>query len=279
MKSYIPFILLLLSFNTLALSEKTLFKDGSNASLTFEKYPELYRLEKMLLQTNLMKADFHLKLFHPEMNYYSMDPTVQSRNGQLLIENIFFIAEGDWELQFLALNGDHLGEFNFNLTKEVDETKRTHTIKSNEVYRGLEYYNGKATNQVCYISIEKVIINKKGHHCYDVKYQFMSNRTDTPKGLLNVSSRITNYHRVEYPRIKTCAKNIDGTTDGPDIYAENPEQLVNDIFNGMIKKERTEYHTFLSIDKLDKTLYQARIHGLRWNKEWDVDCLGLKKIN
>lgn len=255
----------------------------SNSSITaeFPKYPVIYQLEKMTLNFNdqIDLKTLKIRLYSPELNHFSSDPIIDSINEDLYsisLSNIFFIYPGKWNL---VISNDEIQEkivFNI-LPQNRDKGIKTHKIISGTTYVGEEYYNDKATGQVCYVIADNVIVNKKGNYCYDIKWRYASLRSDIVKNDLTVSSRITNYHRSEYPKLKTCVKNIDGTTSGDDIYGDDTEILVNDIFNGIIKKDGTEYHLFLSLNS-NKELTRSRIHGLRWNKEWDVDCINLKEV-
>lgn len=255
----------------------------SNSYITaeFPKYPVIYQLEKMTLSF-IDKPDFKtlkIRLYSPELNHFSSDPIIESvseDSGSISLLNVFFIHPGKWHL--LISNDEFQDKIVFDIVPQNrDKGIKTHKIISGTTYVGQEYYNDKATGQVCYVIADNVEVNNKGKFCYDIKWRYASLRSDVVKNDLTVSSRITNYHRAEYPKLKTCVKNIDGTTDGDDIYGDNTDILVNDIFNGIFKEKGTEYHLFLSLNT-NKELKRARIHGLRWNKEWDVDCINLKEV-
>lgn len=147
------------------------------------------------------------------------------------------------------------------------------------VYIGDEVVMEKPTGNICYVTVNRVAkLEKKGMHCHETFFHFHTNRTDHPKGILRVDSRITNYHRSEYPRIKTCAMNVDGTTYGEDIYGSDTTDLYNRSFSGTHKVERTQYDYFLSFSAEDKMPTRARIHVLTWIKEYDIDCVNLEKM-
>ncbi len=275
-------ILFLFLFTISTLARVITLSNGESAKLSYEKEPEIYKLESMSLFLNTPVEGLKVRLFHPGINHFSSNPEIKSldtASGRYDIKNVFFIHDGLWELQLLNSENTLLGKYIFQIKKYIpNQVVTTHAIFKGQTYKGVEFYNGENTGAICYVVIDNVVSNKKGKHCYDIDWRYASTRLDVPKAGLLVSSRITNYHRREYPRIKTCAMNTNGYTSGDDIYEDDTSILVNDIFNGLIKNGKTEYHHFLSIAKSDKKLYQARVHGLRWDKEWDVDCRDLKEI-
>ena len=277
----ISLILVITFFSSaFAMTKSLTLTNGMKISLESNHAPIIYQLEKMIVKLPDPEVISKVRLYHPGINHYSSDPVINYSESLIRLENVFFIKEGIWQMIFLSKNKEKLGFVEFDIkpfTKVRDVT--THAIMRGDTYKGAEFYNGKPTGASCYVVIESVSKNKKGLHCYDITWRYMTNRTDVPSNFLKVSSRITNYHRPEYPRRKTCAKNVDGTSDGADIYSEDTSFLVNDIFNGLIKENRTEFHTFLSISKNKKELYQSRIHGLTWRKEWDVDCKSLRLVD
>ena len=95
---------------------------------------------------------------------------------------------------------------------------------------------------------------------------------------LKVVSRITNYHRPEYPQIKTCAKTLDSRTDSDEIIGLETSNLVTDTFGGTHKDGSVQYDYFLSLDRLDKTPTRSRIHVMKLFSEVDYDCVRLEKI-
>jgi len=275
-------ILLLSLFLMSSLNAKVIsLNDGETAQLDYVNFPKIYQLEEMHLKVPHSFTNFKVRLYHAGIDHYSSDPkiTETSHENVYLLKNVFFIYEGEWELQIQDEFGNVVGVELFQINKfEQDFTVTTDAIMNNTTYKGEEYYNGKPTFNSCYVIVDRVQKNEKGKHCYDVSWRYASNRTDVPKTQLIVSSRITNYHRAEYPEIKTCAMSIDGRTSGDDIYEDDYSELVNDIFNGRLDIKRTQYHHFLSLNVSDKTLKRARIHGLKWFKEWDVDCVNLQKV-
>jgi len=157
----------------------------------------------------------------------------------------------------------------------------TNAVQRDQLYVGQEILvNGMhehPTGSLCYIKIDDVKANPIGKHCYNFGFQFLSNRSDISKEVFSVQTRVTNYHRPEYPTTKTCAMNVDGTTYHDDIYGDNTNDLVNDIAAGD-KAGRPKLDFFLSLSRETKLATRARIHFLSPLKEYSVDCVGLKLI-
>jgi hypothetical protein len=160
-------------------------------------------------------------------------------------------------------------------------TVKAETInsRSGEVYVGLEAVNEHLTGNKCFITINSVAaFAEKGMHCHKVGFQFATNRLDVPKDFLSVESRITNYHRAEYPKVKTCALNIDGTSSGDEIYAEDTSRLYNQIFGGMHTSGGVRYDYFLTFAPNSKLPVRARMHIMETFQERDVECVRLEKM-
>lgn len=157
----------------------------------------------------------------------------------------------------------------------------TNAVQRDQLYVGQEILvNGmheQPTGNLCYIKIDDVRANPVGKHCYNFDFQFLSNRPDISKDIFSVQTRITNYHRPEYPTTKTCAMNVDGTTYHDDIYGDNTNDLVNDISAGD-RAGRPKLDFFLSLSRETKLATRARIHFLSMLKEYSVDCAGLKLL-
>lgn len=154
---------------------------------------------------------------------------------------------------------------------------QTLNLEVGQVYTGNETYNDQETGKICHIIIRDIIeLKRKGLHCYKVSFSFESERTDLPMGDLSVDSRITNYHREEYPTLKTCALNIDGTTFGDEIYQDDTTILYNRIFGGMHTTKKTRFDYFLTLAPHTKEAISARIHiKKRWKKDYNIDCVNL----
>lgn len=155
----------------------------------------------------------------------------------------------------------------------------TLNVERGQVYRGYEAYNEHATGDVCYITIRNVApLISKGKHCYSISYVHNSLRNDIPKRELTVDTRVTNYHRREYPTVKTCAMNVDGTTYGDEIYEDETDILYNQILGGQFKESRIRYDYFLTLEPDNKLITRARVHVMKLFSEYDVDCVNLEKL-
>ena len=96
--------------------------------------------------------------------------------------------------------------FSFNLLAS------THEIVVGSVYQGEEEIKERPTGRSCQIKILSLTPAARGRHCFEVTMQVMHETLNLAVPL-KVVSRITNYHRPEYPQIKTCAKTLDSRTD------------------------------------------------------------------
>ncbi|KHD89798.1 MAG: hypothetical protein OM95_01645 [Bdellovibrio sp. ArHS] len=153
----------------------------------------------------------------------------------------------------------------------------TSNIKPGQVYVGKETYNEHPTGRICYVTIRDAQpLPQKGLHCQKIDFQFNSVREDLPKDILTVDSRVTNYHRPEYPQVRTCAMNVNGTTSGDEIYGDETSVLYNQIFGGSHSVGSIRYDYFLTLSPNKKTAVRARIHVLKSLSEYDVDCVNLE---
>lgn len=148
-----------------------------------------------------------------------------------------------------------------------------------DLYIGTEVVNEQATGNLCYLYIDLVQKSLKGQHCSEmlVRSIFSTNTDKFPKEGIVVVSRLTNYHRAEYPQKKTCALSIDGTTSGDNIYEADGSYLYNDIlgWNGIYKGSKLDL--FVSLSSATKTPVRMRFHKLNWLSESNYDCINLKK--
>ena len=89
------------------------------------------------------------------------------------------------------------------------------TISENTegLYQGEEQVNEHPTGRSCYLYIDYAEVNPFGTHCYNLTTRpvFSTDRDSHPKDEVVVQGHVTNYHRPEYPKVKTCAMNMDGT--------------------------------------------------------------------
>lgn len=155
----------------------------------------------------------------------------------------------------------------------------TQNLKQGQVYIGHELLNERATGNSCFITIQDVRANnEKGLYCYTADFLFSSVRSDVPKDTLTVDSRITNYHRPEFPKVRTCAMNVNGTTSGNEIYGEDTSVLYNQIFGGETKLSGTQFDYFLTLAPDTKQAVRARVHIIDALEEKDVDCVALEKM-
>ncbi len=154
---------------------------------------------------------------------------------------------------------------------------QTQQLKAGQIYMGKEAVNEHATGNNCFISVHEVMpYSDKGLHCYSAVFDFNSVREDMPKQPLKVDSRVTNYHRPEFPKVRTCAMNVDGTTSGNEIYGEDTTLLYNQIFGGDLQVGGTMFDFFLTLDPVKKTAIRARVHVRKTFDEYDVDCTNLE---
>lgn len=159
----------------------------------------------------------------------------------------------------------------------IEAYAATHNLKSGQVYVGQETHNEQLTGKKCYITIQGVqALPDKGLHCHVVDFQFSSVRDDVPKEVLKVDSRLTNRHRSEFPQIRTCAMNIDGTTWGPEIYEDDTSVLYNQILGGTHTAGSVRYDYFLTLSPDTKLAVRSRVHVTKTFNEYDIDCVNLE---
>ncbi len=152
-------------------------------------------------------------------------------------------------------------------------------LRPGQVYMGKESLNERLTGNSCFITIHRVdLAPEKGMHCHSIDFLFASERTDVPKEALRVDSRVTNLHRSEYPGLRTCAMNVDGSTSGDEIYGEDTESLYNQSFGGGKRQDGIHYDYFLTVSPKTKDLVRARIHVLKILTERNFDCVRLEKM-
>lgn len=150
-------------------------------------------------------------------------------------------------------------------------------IETGHEYIGEEAVNDHFTGNQCSITIKEVKpVTNKGLHCHSISFGYDSVRSDIPTSALKTTSRVTNYHRSEYPDIKTCAVNIDGTTYGDEIYSNNTDILYNKIHGGAHRVKRTQFDYFISTDPRTKQASRVRVNIMTTLKEYYVDCLNLR---
>lgn len=154
----------------------------------------------------------------------------------------------------------------------------TNNSQQGDLYVGQEMINEQPTNNLCYLYIDQVQKSAKGQHCTEMQVRpILATDADKLPKELTLVSRITNYHRPEYPQQKTCAMNTASITSGDDIYASDDSNLYNDIlgWNENYKGNRLDF--FISLDSKTKTPIRFRLHTLNWRSESNYDCIQLKK--
>lgn len=154
-----------------------------------------------------------------------------------------------------------------------------HALAPGQIYMGQEAVNERLTGNNCFITVQRVEpFAEKGLHCNSIDFLFASERPDVPKDTLRVDSRVTNYHRAEYPKVRTCAVNVDGTTSGDEIYGQDTTALYNQIFGGAMTTGGVSYDYFLTLSPRTKEVARARVHIRDSSTEKDVDCVRLEKM-
>ncbi len=145
-----------------------------------------------------------------------------------------------------------------------------------QTLQGIEQINEHTTGNICYVVIRDVVDkSSKGHHCYDLEVQFAFNNNNISKNPVLLMSRVTNYHRSEYPQVKYCAANVNGKTSEQDIYENNTEILYTPFFTAEEKNGANQYDYFISIDPVTKIPSRARLHILKPFSETNYDCVHL----
>lgn len=154
----------------------------------------------------------------------------------------------------------------------------TFNFPEGAVLLGKEYYNHKPTGATCYVQLNYAEdASFIGSHCYrlHLRFGFTTNNERHVKDVIPLQSRITNYHRVDYPQMKSCAEpTIGGNFDGAevDIYAAETANLYNQIFSWEKKVNKLRQSVHLSFSKDSKSPVNLRLHTLSWHTESDWDC-------
>ncbi len=154
----------------------------------------------------------------------------------------------------------------------------THHIKAGQIYMGEEIHNGQANGLYCFIEILQVVPRpERGLHCFSVEYRFGSDTADVPQGPFWVDSRITNAHRPEYPRLRSCAINVNGTSYGDEIYGDDTSVLYNQIFAGGHDQGRNHLvDYFMALHFQSKQPRRVRTHITTPLRERSIDCTRLE---
>jgi hypothetical protein len=148
-------------------------------------------------------------------------------------------------------------------------------VKVGDVYQGLEEINEHSTGRDCTVTVNALTKAQKGLHCYDVSLNIIHTGLKLVSDL-KLQSSITNYHRSEYPALKTCALTQDGSTSSDEIYSSDTTNLVSSIFSGMHKERSTQYDYFMRISKSTKAPLETRVHVMKPLLEKNIDCVNLQ---
>jgi hypothetical protein len=156
------------------------------------------------------------------------------------------------------------------------------TISENTagLYQGEEQVNEHPTGHTCYLYVDYAAVNPVGNHCYNLTTRpvFSTDRDSHPKDEVVVQGQVTNYHRPEYPKVKTCAMNMDGKTSGNEIYGDDTANLYNQLFSWEAKYGRYQFDFFVNFSPVTKLPSRTRFHRMNWMSEKDYDCVNLQKL-
>lgn len=156
------------------------------------------------------------------------------------------------------------------------------TISENTVglFQGEEQVNEESTGQTCYLYVDNAEVNAVGHHCYNLTTRpiFSTDRESHPKGEIVVQGQVTNYHRAEYPAVKTCAMSLDGKTSGNDIYGTDTTNIYNQLFSWESEYAGYQFDFFVTFSSVTKLPTRTRLHRMNWMSEKDYDCVNLQKL-
>jgi hypothetical protein len=152
--------------------------------------------------------------------------------------------------------------------------------QNGDLYQGDEYVNEQATGKTCYLYVDYIDVNPVGKYCYNLTTRpvFSTDRNIHPKDEIVVMGHITNFHRPEYPKIKTCAMSLDGKTSGNDIYGDDDTTLYNQLFSWEGNFNGNQFDFFVTLSADTKKPSRTRLHRMNWMSETDYDCLNLQKL-
>jgi hypothetical protein len=220
-----------------------------------------------------------VSLFMPKMGHGSSPVTIDSLGlARFRVSKAYFVMPGQWEIRIaIEDNNDHQETAAYSVTINDFAGGGTQNLAARQTYVGQEYYDEHSTGRTCYVQVNGVRpYSEKGQHCYLVDMRVASLAADVPAQELTVSSRVTNYHRPEFPQKRTCALNIDGTSSGDELYGTDTSMIYNQIFAGQHNENGIRYDYFLTLDPVKKQATRARIHVMRLFTEHDIDCVGLE---
>lgn len=154
----------------------------------------------------------------------------------------------------------------------------TFNFSERNILIGKEYFNTRPTGASCYVQLDYIEeVSFIGSHCYRlyITFGFSHNNSSHVRDVIPLQSRVTNYHRADYPELKSCAEPVvGGNYDGAevDIYGEETALLYNQIFSWEKKVNRLRQSVHLSFSKESKEPVNLRLHTLSWHRESDWDC-------
>ncbi|MCK6598293.1 MAG: hypothetical protein L6Q37_08015 [Bdellovibrionaceae bacterium] len=153
-------------------------------------------------------------------------------------------------------------------------------VNSQALYHGQELINEHPTGNICYLYVDSITKNTKGKHCYEMQVRPIFTNPTHPLNneSLILVSQITNYHRKEYPQVKTCATSLDGKTSLDNIYGDDENQIFTPLFSTEFKSRKTQYDFFVTISSVNKMPTRTRLHQMEMFKELNIDCVNLTKI-
>ncbi|MFN3698020.1 MAG: hypothetical protein ACK4VO_11320 [Pseudobdellovibrio sp.] len=172
--------------------------------------------------------------------------------------------------------------FTLALVLTVTATTHANTINAlnGDLYMGDEFVNERGTGHACYLYVDEISQQSARLHCYNLSVRpiFTTDRNEHPQDSLIVQGHITNAHRSEYPKIKTCASSLDGKTSGQDIYSQDTKNIYNHLFSWAGLFNGAQYDLFVTNSSKTKQPSRVRLHKLTTLSEKNYDCVNLKKM-
>lgn len=148
-------------------------------------------------------------------------------------------------------------------------------IISGDIFTGQEFMNDRPTGNTCrleFIAVES--FRERGLHCYKQKLVLdgFDTRLEVQGERLELVSRVTNSHRDEYPRLRSCAVNINGSVRGDEIYSDNTDILFNDAFIGGQRSRFSRVDYYLNMSSQSKRPTRLTITVTRLLSERSFEC-------
>lgn len=151
-------------------------------------------------------------------------------------------------------------------------------LQGGEFFMGEELYNEHRTGKICFVTIQNVQpLVSKGIHCNQIQATigFSTHSELNNNDGLSMASRITNRDTPEYKFKRSCAERVPGSN--ADILGISEEGLYNQLFswNGKVDGYSLDY--FVTFGYESKQPVRTRLHVMNWYKEYNLDCINLKK--